>query len=85
MKSIKYKVKGYTDEYNATTGQIDRREIFAVVTLPWSEANEENAKKEAHNGEYVIADDGAEEVTTPTIAERVEALEEALLEMVLEG
>ena len=33
-------------------------QIFSVKSMYWSEANEEIAKKEAHNGEYTIEDDG---------------------------
>lgn len=40
--------------------------------LDWSEANEEIAKKEAYNGEYIIEDDGQPE-TSPTQLDRVEA------------
>lgn len=40
---------------------------------PWSEANEEIAKKEAYNGEYEIIDDGIEEITQPTWQDRIEA------------
>ena len=48
------------------------------VETPWSEANGEIAKKEAHNGEYTIEDDGVEEVAEPTPEERIAELEEAL-------
>ena len=34
------------------------------VETPWSEANGEIAKKEAHNGEYTIEDDGQPELET---------------------
>lgn len=44
-------------------------EILTPVTLPWSEANEEIAKKEAHNGEYTIEDDGVEPTPVEKIAE----------------
>lgn len=52
-------------------------------TMPWSEANEEIAKKEAVNGEYTIEDDGhPEDVAEPTAEERLAALESAMLEMI---
>lgn len=44
-------------------------EISARITLPWSEANEEIAKKEAYNGEYTIEDDGVEKPVSEKIAE----------------
>lgn len=49
-----------------------------LVEMGWNETNEAIAKKEADNGEYVIEDDGAEEVVEPTPEERIAELEEAL-------
>jgi hypothetical protein len=44
------------------------------VTLPWSEVNEKVAKRESHNGEYEIFDDGTPDpVEQPTQLDRVEA------------
>ena len=54
-------------------------EFLSAVELSWSKANEEIAKKEAYNGEYTIEEDGT--ISIPTDAERIEALENALLEM----
>ena len=34
---------------------------LSPVKMPWSEANEKIAKKEAYNGEYTIEDDGTPE------------------------
>lgn len=49
--------------------------------MPWNEANEEIAKREAYDG-YEIYDDGkSEPVVLPTAEERLEALEAAILEM----
>ena len=48
------------------------------VEMGWNETNEAIAKKEADNGEYVIEDDGVEEVAEPTQEERIAELEEAL-------
>lgn len=46
------------------------------------EVNEEIAKAEAYNGQYIIEDDGQPEpVVEPTNKERIEALEAAMLEM----
>lgn len=55
--------------------------ILYPVAMGWSEANEELAGKEAHNGVYSIEDDGTNPVTVPTREERLCALEEAVLEM----
>lgn len=41
--------------------------------MDWSEANEEIAKREAHEGKYKITDDGIEEVSTPTQLDILEA------------
>ena len=44
-------------KYNLCT-MVEGKEVLTRVTLSWSEANEEIAKQEAHNGEYTIEDDG---------------------------
>ena len=44
-------------------------EVPHTVTLDWSEANEEIAKREAHNGEYTIEDDGVEKAPAERITE----------------
>lgn len=46
--------------------------LFPVI-MGWNESNEEIAKREAHNGEYIIEDDGVEETTVPTQLDRIEA------------
>ena len=46
---------------------------FFEKSNPWSEINEEIAKKEAHNGVYTIEDDGVEEITEPTQLDKIEA------------
>ena len=48
--------------------------VLTPVILGWSEANEEIAKKEAHNGEYTIEDDGVEKSKDEQIAELKEQL-----------
>ena len=52
------------------------------VIMTWSEANEEIAKREAYNGEYVIEDDGISdpmgEPAQQNYNERIAELEEAL-------
>ena len=50
------------------------------VTLDWNEANEENAKREAYNGEYTIEDDGQPE-PEPTEQEQLRADVDFLLAM----
>jgi hypothetical protein len=37
------------------------KETFIPTSMPYSEANEEIAKREAYNGEYTIEDDGQPE------------------------
>lgn len=55
---------------------VNGAEVLSPVTLGWNETNEEIARREAHNGEYTIEDDGTEAI--PTDAERIAELEEAL-------
>lgn len=61
----------------------------AAITVPVEVAYTDNAlevaKIEAYNGEYTIEDDGIEERYEPTTEERLEVLESAILEMILEG
>lgn len=59
-------------------------QIFFDKTMDLNEVNEEIAKREAHNGEYTIEDNGEEETHEPTDAERIAELEEALA-MLLSG
>ena len=68
MKIIKYKLctrvnRGTEEEPNII------EEVFSPVTIGWSEANEEIAKREAYNGEYTIEDDGVELTPAEKIAE----------------
>ena len=72
MKVIKYKLM--TEVNHGTEEQPDIQQIFSEVTMGWSEANEEIAKREAYNGEYTIEDDGQPEPELePTQLDRVEA------------
>lgn len=76
MKVLKYKIG---------TARRDGSVYLAEVTMGWNEVNEKIAKKEAHNGEYTIEDDGEPEpVVQPTQEERISELEEAL-ELLLSG
>lgn len=54
MKVLKYRLM--TEVNHGTEEQPDIQQIFSGVSLGWSEANEELAKREAYNGEYTIED-----------------------------
>lgn len=55
MKIIRYQL--CTDVNLGTEEEPNLQQIFSNVSLPWSEANEENAKAEAYNGEYTIEEE----------------------------
>ena len=59
MKVLKYRLM--TEVNNGTEEKPDIQQTFADVSLGWSEANEEIAKREAYNGVYTIEDDGEPE------------------------
>ena len=59
MKKIKYNM--CTRVNHGTEENPDIKEILNPVEMGWNEANEEIAKREAHNGEYEIIDDGQPE------------------------
>lgn len=72
MKFLKYRLM--TEVNHGTEEQPDIQQIFSEVTMGWSEANEELAKREAYNGEYTIEDDGKPEPEPePTQLDRIEA------------
>ena len=52
--------------------------ILFPVELGWSEANEEIARHEAYNGEYIIVEVPDVEPDMPTQEDRIKELEEAL-------
>ena len=54
MKVLKYRLM--TEVNHGTEEQPKIQQIFSDVSLGWSEANEEIAKREAYNGEYTIED-----------------------------
>ena len=56
MKILKYNLCTRVNHGTEEEPQIE--EILSPVTMDWNEAYEEIAKKEAHNGEYTIEDDG---------------------------
>lgn len=83
MKILKYNLP--TKVNTGTVENPQEMVIFFRVAMPWNEANEEIAKREAYNGEYTIEDDGQPEPEAqPTDAERIAELEEALA-MLLNG
>lgn len=72
MKKIKYNL--CTRVNHGTEENPDIKEILTPVEIPWSEANEAIAKKEAHNGEYEIVDDGQPDpADTPSQLDVIEA------------
>ena len=78
MKWIKYRL--CTEANCGTEEQPDIQQILSDVSLGWSEANEEIAKREAYNGEYTIEDDGKPE-PEPTEQEQLRADVDFLLAM----
>lgn len=84
MKVIKYnlcsvvtrsKEKPRVDENAPVEYEHFTEEILTPVIMGWNETNEEIAKKEAHNGEYTIEDDGQPEpVRQPTTDEIINAM-----------
>lgn len=70
MKVIKYQL--CTEVNHGTKDQPNIEQVFSAVTLGWSAANEQIAKAEAYNGEYIIEDDGKPE-PAPTQLDRIEA------------
>lgn len=78
MKVLKYRL--CTEVNHGTEEHPDIQQIFSAVTLGWSKANEELAKREAYNGEYTIEDDGQPE-PEPTEQEQLRADVDFLLAM----
>ena len=78
MKVLKYRLM--TEVNHGTEEKPGIQQIFSDVTLGWSEANEELAKREAYNGEYTIEDDGQPE-PPPTEQEQLRADVDFLLAM----
>ena len=78
MKVLKYRLM--TEVNHGTEEHPDIQQILSDVSLGWSEANEELAKREAYNGEYTIEDDGKPE-PEPTEQEQLRADVDFLLAM----
>lgn len=55
MKVIKYNL--CTRVNHGTEEEPNIEEVLSAVTMGWNEANEEIAKREAHNGEYTIEEE----------------------------
>ena len=66
--------KPRTDEDSTPEYESWTEEVFSKVKLPWSEANETLAKREAYNGEYTVEDDDVEK----PVSERIRELKKAL-------
>ena len=49
-------------------------DILTAVEMGWSEESEAIAKREAHNGEYTIEDDGVEKTVKPTAQDDTDAM-----------
>lgn len=69
MKIIKYNICHLANF--GTEGNPQMHEVLFPVKMGWNEANEEIAKKEAHNGEYTIEDDGKPEPAAEPSADDV--------------
>lgn len=83
MKILKYNL--CTKVNHGTEEDPEIVEILSPVTMGWNEANEEIAKKEAHNGDYTIEDDGQPEPEAQSTPEQRIAELEAALELLLSG
>lgn len=70
MKIIKYKFLS-AEVNHGSEEKPNIEQIFFDKSMPWNEVHEEIAKREAYNGEYIIEDDGIEEI--PTWQDKIEA------------
>lgn len=57
MKKIKYKILS-AEINHGTEENPNIEQVFLEKSMSWNEPNEAIAKREAHNGEYEIVDDG---------------------------
>lgn len=69
MRTIKYKL--CTEVNHGTEEHPNIEQVFSGVSLDWSKDNEEIAKAEAYNGEYLIEDDGEPEPVIPPTNEEL--------------
>lgn len=70
-KVIKYKFLSAEISHD-TEEKPDIEQFFIDKSIPWNEANEEIAKREAYNGEYTIEGDGTPE-PAPSQVDIIEA------------
>lgn len=88
MKQIKYQILGFMGVWNPETEQVEQQECLASCTVECRTEAEYNAmlpkiQATAYKGEW--AEDGEFEAEELTDAERLDALEAAVLEMILGG
>lgn len=76
MKVLKYNL--CTSVNLGTAAKPAWTDVLSPVEMGWNEINEETARREAHNGEYVIEEVPDTEQDTLTQEERIKELEEAL-------
>lgn len=76
MKIIKYSLCTTVDVSTNDTPVWEN--ILFPVEMGWNETNEEIAKREAYNGEYIIVEVPDVEPVMPTQEDRIKELEEAL-------
>lgn len=72
MKKLKYNL--CTKVNHGTAEAPVWEEVLSHVIMGWNEINEEIAKREAHNGEYTIEDDGQPEPDTATTDDVLNAM-----------
>jgi hypothetical protein len=93
MRKLFYEIEAYFSVYNAETEEMEEvlSPVGAVVYNP-TDADIEQAKAIAYNGEYTVEDDGEPEPeSNPTLEDRVGTLETdtadlaEALNMILEG
>lgn len=76
MKVIKYFL--CTEINNGSQEALELVPILSSVEMGWNKTNEEIAKREAYNGEYIIEEVPDVEPDMPTQEDRIQELEEAL-------
>ena len=73
MKIIKYQFLS-CEINHGTEKNPEIEQVYLEKTIGWNEAAEEIAKREAHNGEYEIFDDGEPDPSSiPSQMDRVES------------
>ena len=76
MKIIKYNL--CTRVNHGTEENPALEDVLSPVTMGWNDVNEEIAKREAYNGEYIIVEVPDVEPDTLTQEDRIKELEDAL-------